>query len=100
MTRFRLDALQPAGNRTRLIRLPFTSIPSIFGHDKILIIDDEKPIRGSLREILEYEKYTIEEAADGEEGLKMIAGGQYDFGALRYKMPNVRRYRRVAKGHG
>ncbi len=56
---------------------------------KILIIDDEKPIRGSLREILEYEKYTVEEAADGEEGLKMIADGQYDLVLCDIKMPKV-----------
>ena len=56
---------------------------------KILIIDDEKPIRGSLREILEYEKYTIEEAQDGEEGLKMIADGQYDLVLCDIKMPKV-----------
>ena len=56
---------------------------------KILIIDDEKPIRGSLREILEYEKYTIEEAQDGEEGLKMIAAGQYDLVLCDIKMPKV-----------
>ena len=56
---------------------------------KILIIDDEKPIRGSLREILEYEKYTIEEAQDGEEGLKMISAGQYDLVLCDIKMPKV-----------
>ena len=56
---------------------------------KILIIDDEKPIRGSLREILEYEKYSIEEAQDGEEGLKMIADGQYDLVLCDIKMPKV-----------
>ena len=56
---------------------------------KILIIDDEKPIRGSLREILEYEKYTVEEAQDGEEGLKMIADGQYDLVLCDIKMPKV-----------
>jgi CheY-like chemotaxis protein len=39
---------------------------------KILIIDDEKVIRSTLKEILEYEKYEIAEAQDGEQGLKMI----------------------------
>ena len=37
---------------------------------KILIIDDEKVIRATLREILEYEKFEVSEASDGEEGLK------------------------------
>ena len=36
----------------------------------ILIIDDEKSIRKTLTEILSYEGYKIEEASDGEEGIK------------------------------
>lgn len=56
---------------------------------KILIIDDEKPIRGSLREILEYEKYQIDEAQEGEEGLAMIAEGDYDLVLCDIKMPKM-----------
>ena len=40
---------------------------------KILIIDDEKSIRTTLKEILEYEKYHVEEAKDGEEGLDKLS---------------------------
>ncbi|MEZ4738881.1 MAG: hypothetical protein R2818_05865 [Flavobacteriales bacterium] len=32
---------------------------------KILIIDDEKAIRAALRDILEHEKHSVEEAEDG-----------------------------------
>jgi two-component system, NtrC family, nitrogen regulation response regulator NtrX len=53
----------------------------------ILIIDDEKSIRNTLREILEYEKYTISEAKDGEEGLKLIAENDYDVVLCDIKMP-------------
>ena len=45
---------------------------------KILIIDDEKSIRKTLREILEYEKYQVDEAADGVEGIAMIQKEKYD----------------------
>ncbi|MFN5214255.1 MAG: response regulator, partial [Bacteroidota bacterium] len=38
----------------------------------ILIVDDEKSIRKTLREILEYESYHVDEAQDGAEGLQMI----------------------------
>jgi two-component system nitrogen regulation response regulator NtrX len=37
--------------------------------EKILVVDDEQNIRKSLKMILEYEKYTFLEAADGEEAL-------------------------------
>ena len=56
---------------------------------KILIIDDEKSIRYTLREILEYEKYTIEEAKDGEEGLEMITNNHYDVVLCDIKMPKM-----------
>ncbi|MEM9834291.1 MAG: sigma-54 dependent transcriptional regulator [Bacteroidota bacterium] len=56
---------------------------------KILIIDDEKAIRGSLREILEYEKYAVDEATDGEEGLQMLAKGDYDVALCDIKMPKM-----------
>ena len=56
---------------------------------KILIIDDEKAIRGSLREILEYEKYEVDEAADGEEGLHLLTENSYDIALCDIKMPKI-----------
>lgn len=56
---------------------------------KILIIDDERAIRGSLKEILEYEKYNVEEAGDGEEGLKKLSQDNYDVVLLDIKMPHM-----------
>ena len=55
----------------------------------ILIIDDEKAIRKTLSEILSFEGYTIEEAADGEEGLKKFALKNYDVVLCDIKMPKV-----------
>ncbi|MBK9792032.1 MAG: sigma-54-dependent Fis family transcriptional regulator [Sphingobacteriales bacterium] len=54
---------------------------------KILIVDDEKAIRRTLKEILEYEKYDIEEAEDGEIGLEKIEKNNYDVVILDIKMP-------------
>ncbi|MBU3664243.1 MAG: response regulator, partial [Bacteroidetes bacterium] len=45
---------------------------------KILIIDDEKAIRNTLREILEYEGYQVEEAGNGEEGVQRIEAEDFD----------------------
>ena len=44
----------------------------------ILIIDDEKSIRKTLSEILTFEGYKLEEAADGEEGLRKFKEKTYD----------------------
>lgn len=56
---------------------------------KILIIDDEKSIRKTLREILEYEKYQVDEAADGSEGLGLIQKNKYDVILCDIKMPKM-----------
>src|SRR3954468_24297761 len=55
----------------------------------ILIIDDERSIRKTLTEILTYEGYKIEEAADGEEGLKKFKEKNYDLVLCDIKMPKV-----------
>jgi two-component system nitrogen regulation response regulator NtrX len=56
---------------------------------KILIIDDEKSIRKTLREILEYENFKVDEAADGQEGMGMIQKEKYDIILCDIKMPKV-----------
>jgi DNA-binding NtrC family response regulator len=55
----------------------------------ILIIDDEKSIRKTLTEILTYEGYSIQEAADGEEGLKRFKEKNYDLVLCDIKMPKL-----------
>lgn len=55
----------------------------------ILIIDDEKAIRKTLSEILSFEGYKIEEAADGEEGLKKFSDKNYDVVLCDIKMPKL-----------
>jgi DNA-binding NtrC family response regulator len=55
----------------------------------ILIIDDEKAIRKTLSEILSYEGYKIEEASDGEEGLKKFKEKSYDVVLCDIKMPKL-----------
>jgi two-component system, NtrC family, nitrogen regulation response regulator NtrX len=56
---------------------------------RILIIDDEKAIRSTLREILEYESYQVDEAANGEEGLRKIENEEYDAVLCDVKMPKM-----------
>ena len=57
--------------------------------NKILIIDDQKPIRNALREILEFEKYDVDEASDGRMALKMIKNYPYDLIFCDIKMPQI-----------
>src|SRR6195952_2528820 len=55
----------------------------------ILIIDDEKAIRKTLSEILSFEGYKIDEAVDGEEGLKKFSEKSYDVVLCDIKMPKI-----------
>ncbi|PJJ79220.1 sigma-54-dependent transcriptional regulator [Mucilaginibacter auburnensis] len=53
---------------------------------KILIIDDERAIRNTLREILEYEDYEVEDVDNGIDGLSMISKNNYDLVLCDIKM--------------
>ncbi len=55
----------------------------------ILIIDDEKAIRKTLSEILSFEGYKIDEATDGEEGLRKFRDKTYDVVLSDIKMPKI-----------
>src|SRR6201996_2372680 len=53
---------------------------------KILIIDDERAIRSTLREILEYEDYQVDDVDNGPDGLDLIAKNDYDLVLCDIKM--------------
>jgi FixJ family two-component response regulator len=63
--------------------LEFTLMP------KVLIIDDESSIRDSIRMILEYEKYKVDEARSGQEGIEKATKQNYDAVLLDIKMPVI-----------
>lgn len=53
---------------------------------KLLIIDDERAIRSTLREILEYESYDVEDIDNGIDGLELIKKNDYDLVLCDIKM--------------
>ncbi|MFM8241535.1 MAG: response regulator, partial [Crocinitomicaceae bacterium] len=54
---------------------------------RILIIDDERAIRRTLREILEFEEFEVDEAENGKEGLEKALAKAYDIIFCDIKMP-------------
>jgi DNA-binding NtrC family response regulator len=56
---------------------------------RILVIDDEKSIRNTLHEILQYEKYEVDGAEDGPEGLKLLESNKYNAILCDIKMPKM-----------
>ncbi|MDY5746714.1 MAG: sigma-54 dependent transcriptional regulator [Candidatus Cryptobacteroides sp.] len=56
---------------------------------KVLIVDDERAIRNSLKEILGDEGYDVDTAEDGAAALEMTANEKYDVIFCDIKMPNM-----------
>lgn len=56
---------------------------------KILIVDDEEMIRETLKDILQSEKYQVEEARDGAEAIGLIKKNTFDVILCDIKMPKV-----------
>src|SRR5690606_16645794 len=56
---------------------------------RILVIEDDNKIRSILKEILEEKDHDVEEAADGQEGLKKLEAGTFDLCLCDIKMPKM-----------
>ncbi|PIF01907.1 MAG: response regulator [Draconibacterium sp.] len=56
---------------------------------KILVIDDERSIRNTLKDILEYEKYEVDLAEDGKKGFEKAQSSEYDIILCDIKMPGL-----------
>ena len=73
----------------------FDCIKSLYLHFKIgimahiLVIDDERGIRNTLKDILDYEKHNVDVAEDGISGLAMFSKENYDLVFCDIKMPGM-----------
>jgi two-component system, NtrC family, nitrogen regulation response regulator NtrX len=56
---------------------------------KILVVDDERSIRNTLREILEYEKFEVNDAETGMAALEVMKHSEFDVILLDIKMPQM-----------
>ncbi len=56
---------------------------------KILVIDDERSIRSTLKDILEFEGYQVEVAENGKQGLERALSTAYDLIYSDIKMPEM-----------
>ncbi len=57
---------------------------------RILIVEDEHKIANSIKEGLTQEKYTVDVAYDGETGLDLAIGEEYDLIILDQMLPKIR----------
>lgn len=56
---------------------------------RLLIVEDEEPIRRGLVDVFLYHGYEVESAGDGHEGLKMALSGSYDLVLLDVMLPGL-----------
>ncbi len=56
---------------------------------RILVVDDERSIRNTLKDILEYEKYEVELAEDGNKALDKVKNAEFDIVLCDIKMPGI-----------
>jgi len=56
---------------------------------RILVIDDERSIRNTLKDILEFEKYQVELAEDGYKALELLKTNDFDVILCDIKMPGM-----------
>jgi len=68
----------------------------------VLVVDDEKSVRDSIRMILEYEKFEVQEAGDAPSATARVEGGDFDLVLLDIKMPGedgLKVLRRLRQGY-
>lgn len=63
--------------------------PNLIGMARLLIIDDERGIRNTLKEILTDEGYEVDVAENGKQGLEMAQAKAYDLIFSDIKMPEM-----------
>jgi two-component system copper resistance phosphate regulon response regulator CusR len=56
---------------------------------KLLIAEDDRPLSGAVKEWLEAEKHTVEQAFDGDTALEFLQFYQYDLVVLDWQMPQL-----------
>lgn len=56
---------------------------------KVLVIDDHTLFRAGLKSLLERRKIDVVEAGDGETGMKLLAGGEFEVILLDLRMPDM-----------
>jgi len=56
---------------------------------KILVIDDERSIRNTMKDILVFENYEVDTAENAADGLSQIKENEYDLVFLDIKMPEI-----------
>jgi len=84
------EPLQTGGAEASWIYPDLSAEPAEVRGKRILLVEDQAPIRACLRMMLEMEGHQVTEASDGAEALRSFAIGQFDLVITDLEMPVMR----------
>ncbi len=56
---------------------------------RILLVDDERAVRQTVRDLLNYDEHHVVEANNGAEALNLFAEGRFDLVLTDWRMPFI-----------
>jgi len=65
----------------------FTAKQAVVRGKRILLVEDQEPVRASLRMILELDDHQVTEAGNGAEALSLFTVGEFDLVVTDFEMP-------------
>jgi DNA-binding response OmpR family regulator len=81
------EPLQTGGAEARWMGRDSSADHVVVRGKRILLVDDEKPLRACVRMVLELEGIQVTEAGDGAEALQLFAPGKFDLVITDFQMP-------------
>ena len=85
-----LESFEPihvGGVETLWVGRDVSAEPPVIRGKRILLVDDEEPLRACLRMMLELEGYQVTEASNGAEALNLFTKGEFDLVITDFQMP-------------
>lgn len=84
------DPVQTNGAEASWINPDLVAEPAEVRGKRILVVDDQEPVRECLRMVLEMDGYQVTEASDGAEALRSFTSDQFDLVITDLEMPVMR----------
>ncbi len=83
----RFDLLETSGAEALLAGCELSTQQAVVRGKRILLVDDEEPLRASLRMMLELDGHQVTEASNGAEALNLFTIGEFDLVITDFEMP-------------
>ncbi len=81
------EPLQASGAEAQWVRREVAAEQAVVRGKRILLVEDEEPLRASLRMMLELDGHQVTEASNGAEALKLFTIGDFDLVMTDFEMP-------------